>query len=726
MANGQGVDYSQDMAAREGEEPTGTPGGLPGLAGIVQQPGSDSGPANLPGLPTAPGMNVDVVSAQFLKHWLDRTPQPGAPAPGSFGDKLRSAVGQFSAGLGDAAAATEQMPEGVGGIGGITRTLAARTKRLEGERKEAREAAEFRQRSAMNNLQMASHVSSIQKQSQEIQDSLLKSNKDAVKAREDAGWHVEHGVSEMEARKRINDYKDEYGRHYTDVYEFVPTGFETINGQKVPQYDVVEKTARMVKPSKEEAQFIKDNGGPDLVTKDKQGNDVVSEVSNVSLTSMRLAAQRRMDARTQIEDSLNRKMTADQLKATKEAMETKAVNDALGLDPADKVSALTKASKMYDDAIKAHTTLLQAAQKTGNQEAIQEAQHWLDEHKKEQDSIQTVLKYGITPDERKASQEMAREREKEQHDVEMEKIGQKRAEAEMKRAELQSNKNQQEMAAETDPEAEGLEGQDYLDFLKKKRPDDYNTVRQIGEGRAVMPARLSKDGRKIWNMTNRAYPDWNQTLGKEWPSTWQEYMGKGKTAQQVTSYNALFRHMAALYENTTGAAMIYGTDAYNKRQEIIGHVKEELGRSMSAGVMAESDKKELENRLLGGFLSPEMKRTRIQQAAQLVHDRMEEMQTKFDKAKPSAAIEIPALISDNGRTALDYVVSGGKTTKPEPYAPGQKETGISPAQKTATPAGAPPKPQAPDNAQSEITDKNGVFWGWKLKDGTFQKAPGAK
>lgn len=695
MANDQGVDYSQDMAAREGTEVAPGVNVPPGLTspGIVQAPDQGAGT----GLPGVPGAGIDLLSAQFLKHWLERTPAPGPSAPGSFGDKLRSAVNQVGAGLGDAASATENLAPGEGALGGVTRTLAARTKRLAGERSEAMKAAEFRQRSAMNNIEMATHIAQLQKENVQMQNTVFDSNKTAVKAREDAGWDVEHGVSELEARKRISNYKDDQGRHYTDLYEFIPTGYTEVNGKKIPQYDVVSKQERMVKPTEDEIKFIKQNGGPNL--------SPGMEVANTSLTSMRLAAQRTATARQGIEDSLGRKLSSDQMNAVKEALATKEVHDALAIDPADKVSGLQKASKMLDDGIKQHQILLDQAQKTGNQEAIQEAQMWLDEHKRVQGNIQTVLSYGITKDEQTEHEKLAQEREKQRHDEEMERL-------KSRQLDIQDKKAKGDQGEELDPEAEGLMGEDYLSFLQKKHPDMAGTVKQIGEGRAQMPSRLSKEGLKLRNMVNRVYGDWDESLGKEWPNVRKEYMVSGKSAAQATSYNALFRHMAELYDHTTAAGMVPFSDAYNQRQTDIAHVKEELAKSVSAGVMTEKDKDEFESKLLGTFISPEMKRIRIREAAQLAHDRMQEMQTKFESNKPSPEVKVPSLISEKGRQGLDYVVSGGKTLKPAPYtagsgedSPGQTPSAAGtpsprsqqPAQQVQTPAGNKIAFKAPDN-----------------------------
>ncbi len=688
MANEQGTDQNP-VAGGEAEIAPGlsVPSGL--TSGGIVQPPQDTGGTGTPGLPGMPGAGIDLLSAQFLKHWLERTPQPGPSAPGSFGDKLRSAVGQIGAGLGDAAGAAQNLEPGEGPIGGVTRTLAARTKRMAGEREEAMKAAEFRQRSAMNNIQMAVHVTQLQKENALMQNTVFDSNKAASKAREDSGWDVEHGVSEQEARKRISTYKDDQGRHYTDLYEFIPVGYTEINGKKIPQYDVVSKQERTVKPTDDEIKFITANGGPKLTAG--------TEVPNTSLTAMRLAAQRTATARQGIEDSLNRKLSSDQMNAVKEALATKEIHDAMASDPADKINGLIQSSKMLDEGIKQHQTLLANAQKTGDQQAIQEAQMWLDEHKRVRDNLQTVLSYGISKDEYTAHEKQAQEREKERHDERIEELKERQLD-------ISEKKSTQITGQESDPEAEGLARDYYLQFLKKKRPDDYYTVNNILQGKGTLPTRFSKDGLRVINMVNRSSgTDWDPALGKEWPKARNEYFGSGQSAKNVISYNTVLRHLAAYYNRTQGAeAFVPLTQAYNDRQAEQAFIKEELAKAVSAGVMTEHDKDEFETKLFPTYQTPAMKRERVKEGVRDLGARIESMERALDKAKPSKTIKTSPLMDDVSQRAADYVLTDGKSGYPkevEASPRGQAEAGgQQPAQgaPVQTPAGQKVSFKAPD------------------------------
>src|SRR6266513_5871960 len=121
-----GIVQQQDDEQSQQQFPAGlTPGGVPPQATT----------------PSAPNVNVDEdkdvdvdqISAQFLKHWLQRTPPaPGEEAaPGSFASKLSGALNQLGKSIGDANAATATpiTPGASGALAGVTRTLEARGKR---------------------------------------------------------------------------------------------------------------------------------------------------------------------------------------------------------------------------------------------------------------------------------------------------------------------------------------------------------------------------------------------------------------------------------------------------------------------------------------------------------------------------------------------------------------------------------------------------------------------
>jgi hypothetical protein len=623
--------------------PTRLPAGLTQGATIAPP-----APAPAPASPAAPPSAVDAIATMYFKHLLDRQPPPTPPAPGGFADKLRGALSGFQSSLGDAAAATTALPSGVGGLGGVERTLAARTNRLSEEKQRATENAraadEARQKSAMNAIQMSVHQVQLSKLDKELQDDTFNSNKVASKAREESGLTVNHGITEEQIKNKMANFKDPNGvnRHYTDAYDLLPVGRTDINGRSQVLYDEIQKTPDMVKPTEDERNYIAKNGGPTLSEDQLIRND--------DLTSLRLQAQRTSFARQAIEDATGKELDAKKAQQLNADLHTPIVQSALSSDPEDKITGLMTAKQSADAHVQQFSQLLQEAQQHGDPAAIKEAQQHLAQAQQEKQSLDNVFTFGLSKEDLENHRKYKEDLEKHRHNIEEEKTAAKKAAG----------------TEEVEPWAEGLTGGDYLEALQQNRPGDAGTVKAIGEGRQSMPPRLSKDGLRLSNMVNRAYPDWDSTLGKTWASTRNEYMGSGKIATfAVPSYNAALRHMGGLLENTTLSGVLDPTSQqYQRRQAEIGFVREELGKAVAAGVMAESDKKDFEDKLTGG-LTPGLKRERIEEAARLLHDKLEEYQTKFEAAKPSAHINVPKLISPEAAKAFDYVLSGGKTAKPQ-------------------------------------------------------------
>jgi hypothetical protein len=241
---------------------------------------------------------------------------------------------------------------------------------------------------------------------------------------------------------------------------------------------------------------------------------------------------------------------------------------------------------------------------------------------------------------------------------EWETIRHNQQEESIKRAEL-AQKNAGNAAG-----ASGLQGDEYIKTLA---PTDAATVKAIGEGRMQLPSRATKEGLRVAGLVNSAYPDWDQSKGTTWNKSRNEYMGSGKTATQIVpAYNTALAHMQDLYTNTTPEGIFNPTSkAYQDRQVALGYVAREVGKAVSAGAMTQKESEELLSDLKGG-LTPALKRERILKTAQLLHDKIDEYQTKFEAAAPSSAIAVPTLISPKAAQSYDFIQSGGQTQSAQP------------------------------------------------------------
>jgi hypothetical protein len=208
-------------------------------------------------------------------------------------------------------------------------------------------------------------------------------------------------------------------------------------------------------------------------------------------------------------------------------------------------------------------------------------------------------------------------------------------------------------------------------------------VKAVYEGRMALPANR-KEALAILEDVNQAYPgDYDESLGKTWQKTRNEYMGSGKTATQtVPAYNTALEHMQALFNNTTADGIFNPTSkAYQDREIELGYVAREVGKAVSAGAMTQKESEDLLDKLKGG-LTPGLKRERIKETASLLHDKIDEYQNKFNAAAPSSAVKVPLLISPKAAASYDYLQNDGKTQQ---AAPQQKQQSPASGQTQAAP-----------------------------------------
>lgn len=206
--------------------------------------------------------------------------------------------------------------------------------------------------------------------------------------------------------------------------------------------------------------------------------------------------------------------------------------------------------------------------------------------------------------------------------------------------------------------ANGVSGEDYLKTLPAT---DASSVRAIGEGRAVMPTRATKEGVRLMGLVTTAYPDWDQSKGTTWAKTRNEYMGSGATAKAVTAANTALEHMQRMFDHTTASGVYNPVSSDHQRlQTDITFVTGELGKAVKGGVIAQGEAEKIEKSISGG-LTPGLRRDRIKEATQILHDRIDQTQQKFNDAAPSAAVKVPVLMGAKAGRAYDYINSDGKT-----------------------------------------------------------------
>jgi hypothetical protein len=232
--------------------------------------------------------------------------------------------------------------------------------------------------------------------------------------------------------------------------------------------------------------------------------------------------------------------------------------------------------------------------------------------------------------------------------------------------------NAKDKAVRIDNNPNGLTGDAFIKTLPAGRA---NLVRGIAEGR--IPVNANAFERSTGGKPNQladdvfsAYPDFNATLGAEWPKAWSNYLISGNDHKKSQAYNVALLHMQNLYNNSTVEGLFNpATKAYQDRVMDLNNFARELGNALSTGVLTQSEHDEIVKSLKGdwGSWTPGQARERITEAARLLAGKIQTQQDNFEQVRPSASMNVPSLLLPASKRSLDYVLSqGGKNVPGAP------------------------------------------------------------
>jgi hypothetical protein len=219
-------------------------------------------------------------------------------------------------------------------------------------------------------------------------------------------------------------------------------------------------------------------------------------------------------------------------------------------------------------------------------------------------------------------------------------------------------------AAKIDNNPNGLSGEAFIKTLPVGRA---NMVRALAEGR--LPVNPSAFERSAAGKPNQladdvfaAFPDFNATLGAEWPKAWAQYMISGTDHKKAQAYNVALLHMTSLWDHTTGEGLYNPmSKAYQDRQIDINNFSREVGNALSTGVLTQAEHDEIVNALNSKLaITPEQKRERIAETAKLLAGKINTQQQQFEQVSPSASIKVPSLLLPESKKSLEYVLKGGQ------------------------------------------------------------------
>jgi hypothetical protein len=602
----------------------------------------------------------------------------GQPQP-SRAAQVLNAVQGITSSLGDAAA-VGTVPSGGGALTGALRTLAARNERMSQDESNRILRAESQARTVttMRNIYRQDRQDRLASygQTKQLIDSM----------RED--HNVQDGITQSQLNQMI---KTNPG--YLDTHTGGAIGEEPVfdangkpmtdsNGNPIysPVYALAEIQAKdgsqgSHEVTQGESDYFRRNTGTTLPAGTKLTTD-----QYVYLYKKSHSVQDTTDA---IQKANDGQLSAENLRQVQTELQDPSIQRYAMMVPGQPLAGLYNAKKNAADHIAAIDKQIAVNQ---NPQSVQQLQQQRQTFVDEQQKIGHVIQFGFNDaakekyaDFQLKQQEQA---EKERHD---------RADEANKQTELKQ-KNQQNIIS-------NLTGEDYLNTLPVAQQA---TVRAVGEGRQALPANR-KEALALLEQVHQAYPDFDESKVKTWQKANNEYRGSGKTATQIIpAYNTALEHMQDLYNNTTLEGIFDPVSkAYQDRQIALGYVAREVGKAVSAGVMTQSESEDLLGTLKGG-LTPALKRERITETAQLLHDKIDEYQTKFNESAPSSAVKVPTLISPQAAHSYDFVTgrahpnSGVQTqahvpqiqTGARPVIANGKTIGYTTDGKTMTPVGA--------------------------------------
>jgi hypothetical protein len=664
--------------------PVATPLPLPTSASSWQA-GANNGPivpAQQPQQPVAPDLQANPVpmdagekllriAAALLPKRPDPQVQPQSPSGGaSVGDRIpvqvqqslrqrvasgiMSGVNAVGASLSDANVGT--VPNGGGALTGVTRTLANRGQRL----------SEQESNQIMHAETQARTVALMRNVYRQAQEDRLQSYDQGSKFMD--GLKVDHdveaNVSQDELARRVQS-----DPNFAHEYIVKATGEQQLfdaNGKPVldkngapsfsPLYSVASIQSRTNEPSthtltSDDVKFLTRNGAaPQGLT---EGTPLTTTQWNLLYTRAHAA----QDTTNQIRKANDDELSSDNMRQVRDLIVNDSdlqhyINQVPGQPLAGLASAATNA-QAHIAAIDQQVAALQQTNDPSAQQKIAALQQQRQQFADQGTKIGKVVQFGFNDS---AKQKYLDFQQKQAEDAE--KVRHNKAEEQNKQAELAQKKQKGVIS--------NLTGSDYLQTLPTAQR---GIVQAVGEGRQKLPANR-KEALALLEQVHQAYPDFDESKVGTWQKANNEYRGSGKTAVQIVpAYNTALEHMQDLFANTTAEGIFNPlSKAYQDREIALGYVAREVGKAVSAGAMTQKESEDLLNTLKGG-LTPALKRERITKTAQLLHDKIDEYQTKFNDSAPSSAVKVPTLISPKAAQSYDFVTGKAQPQTAQPNIP---------------------------------------------------------
>ena len=380
--------------------------------------------------PTAPDIHpVDKMAnsfMDFLTDTLSKEAGPSRPQPGSFASKLAGAASALGSGLGDMRTGGDPA-QGHGWLGAVGATLNARNERMDREKQQDFDKQERLKADQINlaraNMDAVTHARMLQNLDKPIRDAAATSLSSFYGILASHGYKVEDHLTKAELDDKMKDPK------FASTHTGGITGYEPQLDSKgdvqkdakgrpieVPMYSIADiAPGDASKKLKVDASLSKKwaDAGVDVIP---AGTLIPASLAvKFNETAQRFGTTLGMLNLAKVEplpDDVKEQMV--------DALKSPEVATAMSHAPGNPLAGLYNAQDIVDQHIQAAQKQLAAAQQSGNQQAVQAAQSYLDHAQTTQQHLATTINQGFTDGERSAylkdKQAQEKEDEKEKKD----------------------------------------------------------------------------------------------------------------------------------------------------------------------------------------------------------------------------------------------------------------------------------------------------------------------
>lgn len=214
-----------------------------------------------------------------------------------------------------------------------------------------------------------------------------------------------------------------------------------------------------------------------------------------------------------------------------------------------------------------------------------------------------------------------------------------------------------------------LSGDEYLASLP---PAERGVVRQVGEGRLSYEqvSRLMYKNPALSQEVAQAYPGFDATQVKAYQEMRNDF-ARGKTAQNVKSLNMVLGHLKMLEDQTSLGATLPGISFVNRKAGLGNAAKfhtsslavaTELAAALKGGTPSKEEIQEWKERL--DAWTPGSEKDAIQDAAQLVHQRLQSTADQWDQNQPNGWVRPHELLSPQGAQNLKAILGNDFAVDP--------------------------------------------------------------